>query len=168
MPEESDIDSDPEPEDEPESEGEEGQEDESASVASSSSSRSSVPSMTFNDDGPRPLDGEDAPLPDAHDPKPPKITFPDGIRQSPEPPEASSSRSSDLGSEDEDPQARMNGHRQSKKGKERAALWTDPADDLIMVDLDENRRLRKLGRGKSKGNGGMISGKVLEQRLREQ
>ncbi|WVR04945.1 hypothetical protein IAU60_001957 [Kwoniella sp. DSM 27419] len=57
------------------------------------------------------------------------------------------------------------------KGKERAVLWHDPADDLVGVDMSENRRLRKLDRGnkKRKVEGGeMIDGKELQGRLREQ
>ncbi|WVF72494.1 hypothetical protein IAT40_007310 [Kwoniella sp. CBS 6097] len=61
-------------------------------------------------------------------------------------------------------------HREKdKKGKEREAVWTDPADDLVGVDLSENRRLRKLDRGKKrKLEGELVGGKELQGRLREQ
>ncbi|WVQ98446.1 hypothetical protein IAU59_005570 [Kwoniella sp. CBS 9459] len=57
----------------------------------------------------------------------------------------------------------------ANKGKERQAAWHDPADDLVGVDLSENRRLRKLDRGKKrKLEGELVGGKELQERLREQ
>ncbi|OCF44724.1 hypothetical protein I317_01413 [Kwoniella heveanensis CBS 569] len=59
--------------------------------------------------------------------------------------------------------------RDNKKGKERQAVWHDPADDLVGVDLSENRRLRKLDRGKKRRlEGELVGGKELQERLREQ
>ncbi|WWC61442.1 uncharacterized protein I303_104026 [Kwoniella dejecticola CBS 10117] len=62
------------------------------------------------------------------------------------------------------------------KGKKKA-IWTDPSDDLISVDPSENRRLRKLDRGKKRklnaqgqgqGEGEAVGGRELQERLREQ
>ncbi|WWC69748.1 uncharacterized protein I206_103691 [Kwoniella pini CBS 10737] len=58
------------------------------------------------------------------------------------------------------------------KGKKKA-IWNDPSDDLISIDPSENRRLRKLERGKKRKleNGETsqaIGGKELQERLREQ
>ncbi|RXK39981.1 hypothetical protein M231_02776 [Tremella mesenterica] len=49
--------------------------------------------------------------------------------------------------------------------KRKKKLWRDPADDAILVDLDSDKRLRKLGRGKG---GGKVNGVELERRLRQQ
>jgi U3 small nucleolar RNA-associated protein 18 len=49
----------------------------------------------------------------------------------------------------------------------RAALWHDPADDAIRVDLAADTRLRKLARGKT-GREAVVGGKGLESKLREQ
>ncbi|WVQ77938.1 hypothetical protein IAT38_000018 [Cryptococcus sp. DSM 104549] len=59
--------------------------------------------------------------------------------------------------------------RQRRKEKAKKALWHDPADDLVGVDMSENRRLRKIDRGKRKAvEGEMIGGVELQSRLREQ
>lgn len=50
------------------------------------------------------------------------------------------------------------------KGK--GPVWSDPADDIIKASLNDNRRLKKLGRGKQ--GDGHVNGKELEKRLREQ
>ena len=49
----------------------------------------------------------------------------------------------------------------------RTALWHDPADDAIRVDLAADTRLRKLARGKT-GREAVVGGKSLENKLREQ
>lgn len=49
----------------------------------------------------------------------------------------------------------------------RTALWHDPADDSIRVDLAADTRLRKLARGKT-GREAVVGGKSLENKLREQ
>ncbi len=54
----------------------------------------------------------------------------------------------------------------TRKGKEKASLWRDPADELVNVDLNGERRMRKLARGK--GGDTKVGGKELEKRLREQ
>ncbi|WRT66844.1 uncharacterized protein IL334_003807 [Kwoniella shivajii] len=55
------------------------------------------------------------------------------------------------------------------KGKGKQSVWNDPADEMIGVDMSENRRLRKLDRGKKrKIEGELIDGKELQDRLREQ
>jgi hypothetical protein len=51
-----------------------------------------------------------------------------------------------------------------KKGK--AAVWSDPADAVLRVDLEEEKRLKKLARGKEGST--KVSGVELEKRLREQ
>jgi hypothetical protein len=51
-----------------------------------------------------------------------------------------------------------------KKGK--PPLWVDQADQAVRVDLEEERRLRKLARGKQGAT--KVSGVELEKRLREQ
>ena len=86
-----------------------------------------------------------------------KITFPADLR-SPSP--VASGSSSPAPSSD-----RHTSHK--GKGKQPArALWTDPADEMISVDLIKDRRMRKLARGK--GKEGVVDGRELEQRLREQ
>lgn len=45
------------------------------------------------------------------------------------------------------------------------AVWNDPSDSAVRVDVEANRLLKKLGRGKGDPN---ISGTELEKRLREQ
>ncbi|WWD15649.1 hypothetical protein CI109_100071 [Kwoniella shandongensis] len=57
-----------------------------------------------------------------------------------------------------------------RKGKGKVQVWNDPADDLVGVDMSENRRLRKLDRGKKgkKVEGEAIDGKELQLRLKEQ
>jgi hypothetical protein len=52
------------------------------------------------------------------------------------------------------------------KGKSRACVWSDPADGAINVNLENDKRLRKLARGK--GKGAEVTGSELEERLREQ
>jgi hypothetical protein len=47
------------------------------------------------------------------------------------------------------------------------ALWVDEADERINVDMEEDKRLRKLVRGDVEG-GKDISGKELEKKLRAQ
>ena len=49
--------------------------------------------------------------------------------------------------------------------RRKGGVWTDPADQAIRVDLEANRMLKKLGRGKGDPK---ISGVELEKRLREQ
>ena len=49
----------------------------------------------------------------------------------------------------------------------RTALWHDPADDAVRVDLAADTRLRKLARGKT-GREAVVGGKSLENKLREQ
>ena len=52
------------------------------------------------------------------------------------------------------------------KGKGKASgVWSDPSDELVRVDLEANRLLKKLGRGKGDPN---VNGAELEKRLREQ
>lgn len=53
------------------------------------------------------------------------------------------------------------------KAKKPTALWHDPADDQIRVDLAADRRLRKLADGKT-GDAAVVGGKGLESKLREQ
>ncbi|WVW83473.1 hypothetical protein I302_105494 [Kwoniella bestiolae CBS 10118] len=58
---------------------------------------------------------------------------------------------------------------EAKAKQKKQALWNDPSDDLISVDLSENRRLRKLDRGKKrKIEGEQVDGRELQERLREQ
>lgn len=47
------------------------------------------------------------------------------------------------------------------------ALWHDPADDQIKLDLAADNRLRKLANGKT-GKDAVVGGKGLETKLREQ
>ncbi len=56
--------------------------------------------------------------------------------------------------------------RPSRKAKEKEPLWRDPADELVNIDLNGERRMRKLARGK--GGDGKVGGKELEKRLRQQ
>lgn len=51
------------------------------------------------------------------------------------------------------------------QGKQRKAIWHDPADDLVTVNLEDDRRLRKLARGV---NGSVVKGKEFQKRLRQQ
>lgn len=51
-----------------------------------------------------------------------------------------------------------------KKGKN--AVWSDPADAVLRVDLEEEKRLKKLARGKEGST--KVSGVELEKRLRVQ
>ena len=82
-----------------------------------------------------------------------EVTFPDDLR-SPSP-AASSSRSRSISPG-------------SRKGKEREALWTDPADEVVSVDLLKDKRMRKLARGKNGDADGVVTGVELSKRLREQ
>ena len=50
------------------------------------------------------------------------------------------------------------------KGKKRA-IWHDPSDDLVSVDLENDNRLKKLARGKK---GTIVNGEELMKRLRKQ
>ncbi|ORX39627.1 WD40-repeat-containing domain protein [Kockovaella imperatae] len=85
-----------------------------------------------------------------------KITFPADLQSSSS--SSSSSRSS----------SRSRSGSPSVKGKERRqALWVDPADEMISVDLIKDRRMRKMARGKA-GEEGVVDGRELEKRLREQ
>jgi len=45
------------------------------------------------------------------------------------------------------------------------AVWSDPSDSAVRIDIEANRLLKKLGRGKGDPN---INGTELEKRLREQ
>ena len=45
------------------------------------------------------------------------------------------------------------------------AIWNDPSDSAVRVDVEANRLLKKLGRGKGDPN---INGTELEKRLRGQ
>lgn len=60
----------------------------------------------------------------------------------------------------------------AEKGKAKAPLWTDPADEAARVDMEGDRRMRKLARGqrgqKGVGADGKVDGKELQRRLREQ
>ena len=47
------------------------------------------------------------------------------------------------------------------------ALWHDPADELVSVTLADDKRLRKLARGKE-GQDSKVQGKDLEKKLRGQ
>jgi hypothetical protein len=69
----------------------------------------------------------------------------------------------DLPSEDEDSDSDAEDEgRSAGKGK---AVWQDPADDKTVISLQNNKRLRKLGRakGEDRVNGGELSGKLREQ-----
>lgn len=50
---------------------------------------------------------------------------------------------------------------------ERKCVWHDPADDMVGVDLEEVRRLKKLARGKKDAET-QVGGAELQNRLREQ
>lgn len=52
-----------------------------------------------------------------------------------------------------------------EKPIERKSVWHDPSDDLIGIDLEEVRRLKKLARGKKNSK---VGGAELQARLREQ
>ena len=54
----------------------------------------------------------------------------------------------------------------TRKGKEKEPLWYDTADELVNIDLNGERRMRKLARGKSGDS--RVGGKEYEKRLREQ
>ncbi|WVQ70415.1 uncharacterized protein L199_008642 [Kwoniella botswanensis] len=59
------------------------------------------------------------------------------------------------------------------RSKKQKAIWNDPSDELVSVDISENRRLRKLDRGKKrKIDGGAesekVNGRELQDKLREQ
>lgn len=62
--------------------------------------------------------------------------------------------------EDQEEQERKSGDK--GKGK---AVWHDPADDLVSVDLEKDNRLKKLARGKK---GSTVNGLELMKRLRKQ
>jgi hypothetical protein len=47
------------------------------------------------------------------------------------------------------------------------SLWHDPADDSISVNMADDKRLRKLARGKE-GQSSRVQGKELEKKLRGQ
>jgi U3 small nucleolar RNA-associated protein 18 len=47
------------------------------------------------------------------------------------------------------------------------ALWHDPADELVSVTLADDKRLRKLARGKE-AQDSKVQGKDLEKKLRGQ
>lgn len=79
---------------------------------------------------------------------------------------ASSDESRDSASEDEDEDDEDDSPFPAGATK-RAALWHDPADDAIRVDLAADTRLRKLARGKT-GRDAVVGGKGLESKLREQ
>lgn len=49
--------------------------------------------------------------------------------------------------------------------QQKRAVWSDPSDELIGLDLNEIKRLRKLARGKKSSK---VGGFELERRLREQ
>jgi hypothetical protein len=53
------------------------------------------------------------------------------------------------------------------KGKGKMPLWVDEADENVQVDMESDKRMRKLARGKQ-GDQTNIPGKELEKRLREQ
>lgn len=55
-------------------------------------------------------------------------------------------------------------HKANANGKKRA-IWHDPSDDLISVDLESDNRLKKLARGKK---GTTVNGEELMKRLRKQ
>ena len=65
-----------------------------------------------------------------------------------------------------EPRSISPGTQSSRKGKEKESLWFDPADELVNIDLNGERRMRKLARGKN-GNS-KVGGKEFEKRLREQ
>lgn len=52
-----------------------------------------------------------------------------------------------------------------QRKKKSKGIWTDPSDELITVNVDANRRTKKLGRGKGDPQ---ISGVEFEKRLRAQ
>lgn len=62
--------------------------------------------------------------------------------------------------QNEDEEERKSGDK--GKGK---AVWHDPSDDLISVDLEKDNRLKKLARGKK---GSTVNGLELMKRLRKQ
>ncbi|KAL7422468.1 U3 snoRNP protein [Cryptotrichosporon argae] len=66
----------------------------------------------------------------------------------------------DDGEDDEDEQA--------AGGARQESLWHDPADDAVTASLVEDKRLRKLARGKDKVDGEVVGGRELQRRLREQ
>lgn len=68
----------------------------------------------------------------------------------------------DLPQHDEDDHDNTLDH--DAKGKKRA-IWHDPADDLVSVDLERDNRLKKLARGKK---GSLVNGEELMKRLRKQ
>jgi U3 small nucleolar RNA-associated protein 18 len=84
---------------------------------------------------------------------------------------ASASSSGSSGSEDDGRAVNKNKNKSKSKGKAtskpkgKQPLWLDPADQLISVDLENDKRLRKLARGV---NGSTVKGKELEKRLRQQ
>jgi U3 small nucleolar RNA-associated protein 18 len=51
------------------------------------------------------------------------------------------------------------------KGKGKA-VWQDPSDELLSVDMEGDRRLKKLARGK--GKKGVVNGQELQLKLKEQ
>lgn len=53
-----------------------------------------------------------------------------------------------------------------KGKKNKTAVWSDPADTVLRVDLEDEKRLKKLARGKEGST--KVSGVELEKRLREQ
>lgn len=55
--------------------------------------------------------------------------------------------------------------RKKVKAPSKPSAWQDPTDELIGLDLNEIRRLKKLARGKSNSK---VGGAELEKRLREQ
>lgn len=89
-----------------------------------------------------------------------------------------SQSSSDEGSDEESEESEEEGSASSRSsvqnpfaagaGKaKKQALWHDPADDQIRVDLAADNRLRKLANGKT-GKDAVVGGKGLETKLREQ
>lgn len=65
---------------------------------------------------------------------------------------------------DLDPEAEEQARLATQK-RLKPAAWHDPSDDLIGVDLDEIKRLKKLARGKKTSK---VRGSELERRLRDQ
>jgi len=55
----------------------------------------------------------------------------------------------------------------SASSARKQSLWHDPADDSISVNMADDKRLRKLSRGKE-GESSRVQGKELEKRLRGQ